>query len=257
MHRNPIIAANWKMNFGVGESLKFITQLTRQPLNLDNIELILCPPFVSLYTAGVALQDTGVKMGAQNCHTEDSGAYTGEVSAAFLKELGCDYVIVGHSERRQIFRETDSDVARKTAKALEHGLTPIVCVGETESERNEEKTFRVLEKQLLEGLAGLDREAAGGIILAYEPVWAIGTGKTATCEQAQEVHAYIRSWLNHKFGTGIGGSARILYGGSVKPDNIRALMSQPDIDGGLVGGASLKVDQLLEIVKQGSGVVKT
>lgn len=256
MNRKTLIIANWKMNHGVEDSLKFFAQFTRQPLNLAGVDIVICPPFTSLYTAGVALQDTGIALGAQNCHFEDTGAYTGEVSAAFLRELGCDYVIVGHSERRQIFGETNADIAKKLAKALEHNVTPIFCVGETDEERKAEKTFRVIEKQMQEGLARLDREAASRVVLAYEPVWAIGTGNTATPEQAGEVHAFIRGLLHKAYGTAVGGQARILYGGSVKPDNICSLMNQPDIDGGLVGGASLKADQFVEIVRQGAGVMK-
>lgn len=256
MNRKTLIVANWKMNHGVEDSLKFFAQFTRQPLSLAGVDVAICPPFTSLYTAGVALQDTGIALGAQNCHFEDTGAYTGEVSAAFLKELGCDYVIVGHSERRQIFGEINADIAKKLTKVLEHNMTPIFCVGETDEERKAGNTFRVIEKQMQEGMTRLDRESAARIVFAYEPVWAIGTGNTATPEQAQEVHAFIRGLLHKAYGTAVGGQSRVLYGGSVKPENVRALMTQPDIDGGLVGGASLEADQFIEIVRQGASVVK-
>lgn len=256
MHRKPLIAANWKMHLGVEESLKFITHFTRQPISFAQVDVAICPPFTSLYTASVALQGTEIHLGAQNCHWEDSGAFTGEVSPVFLKDLGCRYVIVGHSERRHIFRETDNEIAKKLAKATEHFLTPIFCVGETDEERRAGKAFEVLSRQLKDGLALLEREQIGKMVIAYEPVWAIGTGLTATPAQAQEAHAFIRNTISKNFGTSFGLEVRILYGGSVKPDNIRTLMHEADIDGALVGGASLKPEVFLDMVRQGGSVVK-
>lgn len=257
MMRKIVLAANWKMNLGIEESLKFITQFTRQPMVYSNVEVVICPPFTSLYTASVALQETGVQLGAQNCHHEDNGAFTGEVSPAFLKELPCSHVIVGHSERRHIFKETNQDIAKKLPKVLEYDMTPIFCVGETEAERKAGQTFSVIEAQLKEGLVAIDRNHIEKLIIAYEPVWAIGTGNTATPAQAGEVHAFIRAAIGRSYGTSYAAEIRIIYGGSIKPDNIRALISQPDIDGGLVGGASLSPEHFLEIVRESASVVKS
>jgi triosephosphate isomerase len=255
MQRRKVFAANWKMNHGIEDAIKFITGFTRQALPTDQTDIVICPPFTSLYTVGIALQDSEIKLGAQNCHFEDNGAFTGEVSAVFLKEVGCQYVIIGHSERRHVFNEIDHDIAKKVSKALEHDLTPIFCVGETDAERKAEKTFAVLDQQIRGGLAHLERTQLERIIIAYEPVWAIGTGNTATPTQAQEAHAFIRTQIGKLFGISYGNAMRILYGGSIKSDNIRSLMAEPDIDGGLVGGASLKADSFLEIVQNGSGHV--
>jgi triosephosphate isomerase len=256
MSRKTVIVGNWKMNLGVEESLKFFASLARHQPSYSNVDIVVCPPFTSLYTASVALQETSLKLGAQNCCFEDNGAFTGEISPVFLQELSCEYVIVGHSERRHIFKETNQDIARKLSKAWEHRLIPIFCVGENESEREAGRTFSVIETQLKDGLASREKEPIGGIIIAYEPVWAIGTGKTATPGQAQEVHAFIRQSISKVYGTRYGREMRLLYGGSVKPDNMRTLLQQTDVDGGLVGGASLNPDDFLEIVRQAAGVIK-
>lgn len=256
MNRKTLIAANWKMNLGVEDSLKYFSHLTRGPLSFANVDIVICPPFTSLYTASVALQETSVVLGAQNCHFEDSGAFTGEISAAFLKELTCQYVIIGHSERRQIFKETNADIAKKLRRVLDSEMTPIFCVGETEAERKAEETSKVVEAQLREGLGKIDRSEIEKIVIAYEPVWAIGTGNTATPAQAGEVHAFIRNYLVKHYGTAFAAAVRIIYGGSVKPDNIRTLLREPDIDGGLVGGASLSPEHFMDIVRESATIVK-
>lgn len=256
MNRKTLIAANWKMNLGVEESLKYFSHLTRGPLSFINVDIVICPPFTSLYTASVALQETSVVLGAQNCHFEDSGAYTGEISPAFLKELACQYVIVGHSERRQIFKETNADIAKKLRRVLDSEMTPIFCVGETEAERKGSETYKVVEEQLREGLAKVDRSEIEKIVIAYEPVWAIGTGNTATPAQAGEVHTFIRNYLAKHYGMSFAVAVRIIYGGSVKPDNIRTLLREPDIDGGLIGGASLNPEHFMDIVRESATIVK-
>ncbi|MBS3809184.1 MAG: triose-phosphate isomerase, partial [Desulfobacterales bacterium] len=206
------------------------------------------PPATALTVVSKIIRDTPVGLGAQNLFWENEGAYTGEVSGPMLASAGCRYVIIGHSERRQYFGETDENVNRKIKAALAAGLVPVICVGETESEREAQKTFSILDKQMKNGLEGLTAEEFGGSVIAYEPVWAIGTGKTATADQAQEVHAWIREFLEKRFGKETAGATRILYGGSVKPGNIAELMALPDIDGALVGGASLKPDAFSEII---------
>lgn len=251
MTRKRLIAANWKMNYGVEESLKYWAEFTRQPLEYENVDIVLCPPFTSLYTMSVAISENEkVYLGAQNCFYEDSGAYTGEVSPVFLQEISCDYVIVGHSERRQIFKEDNQMIAKKLVKVFEHDMLPIFCVGETLEEREKSQTFSVIEAQLKDGLVGINRDQIAQVVIAYEPVWAIGTGKTATPEQAQEVHQYIREHIRKHYGSSFANEIRILYGGSAKPENIRNLISQDDIDGALVGGASLHPDQFLDMVRQ-------
>lgn len=249
MTRRKLVVANWKMNHGVEDAIKFFALLQRQPLLIEDIDLVVCPPFTVLYSAGIAVQDTEIKIGAQNCHWEDSGAFTGEISAVSLKELGCQYVIVGHSERRHVFGETDAWVALKVAKVLENGMSPIFCVGETLEQREAGKTFEVVAAQVEQGLGKIEKEQLEKIVVAYEPVWAIGTGKNATATQAQEVHKFIREKLGKKFGTYAANLVRILYGGSVKPGNIAALVAEPDIDGALIGGASLNADTFLEMAK--------
>ncbi len=237
------------MNHGVEASIKFITEFTRNPLP-ENIDVVICPPFTSLYTVSVVLAEANqnVFIGAQNCHWEDAGAFTGEISVDFLKEVGCHYVIIGHSERRQIFKEDNESIAKKIVKALENELSPIFCVGETDAERKADKTLAVIHEQLEKGLAKVDKDHLKDVVIAYEPVWAIGTGNTATPDQAQEVHAAIRRWIATKFGSSHAMDMRILYGGSVKPDNTADLMSKEDIDGALVGGASLKAKDFLDII---------
>lgn len=248
MTRKPLIVANWKMNHGIADTFKFLTQQSRIELFAENIDIVLCPPFTSLYTVSVALAESKIAWGAQNCHHEDAGAFTGEISAEFLNELGCRYVIIGHSERRHVFHETDEMIAPKVVKALEKTLSPILCVGETLEQREEGATHRVLEEQLGRSVREVERHDLERLVIAYEPVWAIGTGRTATPEQAQEVHHFIRDWLGKRHGRGFAIQVRLLYGGSVKPDNIKALLSQDDVDGALVGGASLSSETFREIL---------
>ncbi|MBU0506985.1 MAG: triose-phosphate isomerase [bacterium] len=248
--KKPLIAANWKMNHVVDEALKFLTEMKCSLVTQEeNATIVICPSYTALYAMGVALQDDNtINLGAQNCHFEDSGAFTGEVSTDFLKEVGCDYVIIGHSERRHIFGETDEMINKKLHKVFEKGMIPIFCVGETEQEREEGKTFTVIENQLKQGLKGLLKDQIAAMAIAYEPVWAIGTGKTASPEQAQEVHNFIRKEIAKNFGTSYAADSHILYGGSVKPSNIKDLMVMEDIDGALIGGASLKSKDFLEII---------
>jgi triosephosphate isomerase len=216
---------------------------------LASREVVVAPPFTSIAAVAEALRGSGVGLAGQNMHPEKEGAFTGEVSPVMLREAGCSHVVLGHSERRQFFGETDEGVARKTAVALDYTLVPIVCVGETLAEREAEKTMEVVGRQVDRALAGLEAKAVAGLLVAYEPVWAIGTGKVATPAQAQEVHAFIRRRVGTSHGRGASDALRILYGGSVKPDNISALMAEADIDGALVGGASLTAESFLKIVR--------
>ena len=243
--RTPIIAGNWKMFKTVSEAKDFAAQLKPLVAGVHDRTILICPTFTNLQDVCDIVCDSNVKVGAQNLYWEDEGAFTGEISAPMIKSVGCTYVIIGHSERRQYFGETDETVNKKVFAALKHNLIPIVCVGETLAQREQNETFKVIEKQIREGLRGLEAGSWKQIVVAYEPVWAIGTGKTATPEQAQEVHAFIRGLLPKEVAQEI----RILYGGSVKPENIKELMAKPDIDGGLVGGASLKVDSFVKLVK--------
>lgn len=247
--RTPIIAGNWKLNKTRSEAEALAKAVAEGTRGIKDIEVLLCPVFTSLETVGRAIQGGTVKMGAQDLYWEESGAFTGEVSASLLKDAGCSHVIIGHSERRQFFHETDETVNRKTKAALKAGLTPIVCVGETLAEREANQVEAVVSRQVREGLKGLAKEEIVKIVVAYEPVWAIGTGKNASPEQAQEVHALIRRLLKEISDPATAESVRIQYGGSVKPDNVQALMAKPDIDGALVGGASLKADSFLALVK--------
>jgi len=217
--------------------------------DITGIDVVVCPPFTSLNAVKNVIKDTSISLGAQNMHWEEKGAFTGEVSANMLLTLGCDFVILGHSERRAYFHETDEIVARKVKAAIESGLIPIVCVGETQKEREEGITERVVETQVRGVFEGLSPELFYGTVIAYEPVWAIGTGLTATSEQAQEVHAFIRKLLDDMFGTEVAEKTRIQYGGSMKPSNARELLNEPDIDGGLIGGASLNAESFEMIVK--------
>jgi triosephosphate isomerase len=212
-------------------------------------DVLVAPPFTALAAAAEALRGGPVLLGGQNMHGEDEGAFTGEVSPRMLRDAGCTHVILGHSERRQLFGETDENVARKAQAAFRHGLVPIVCVGETLAERDANRTMEVVERQTERALRALTPDQAAGAVIAYEPVWAIGTGRNATPEQAQEVHAFIRKLVARSHGDATAAAARILYGGSVKPDNASALLGQPDVDGALVGGASLKAASFLEIVR--------
>jgi len=236
--RKPIIAGNWKM-YNTSSEAKDLIEGLLPLVEKREREVVICPSFVCLSEVSNLIKDTEVVLGAQNMHYEDKGAFTGEVSPVFLKEIGVSYVILGHSERRHIFGEKDSFINNKVKAALKHGLNPILCVGETLEERETNITFEVIKNQINGSLAGLEQENLGKLVIAYEPVWAIGTGKTATKEDANEVIGYIRKLLTEKFGKDTGERTRILYGGSVKPANIKELMDMEEIDGALVGGASL------------------
>ncbi|MFA4843845.1 MAG: triose-phosphate isomerase [Candidatus Margulisiibacteriota bacterium] len=243
--RKPIIAGNWKMYKTATESVDFINALKPHLKESYDCTVLICAPYTNLKDCSVAANGSTVFIGAENLYWEDEGAFTGEISAPMLKAVGCTYVIIGHSERRQFFGETDETVNKKLKAAIKHNLNAIVCVGETLEQREKGETFKVIENQIKNSLHSLDISHWSLVIIAYEPVWAIGTGKTATPEQAQEVHAYIRKLLPKDVAADI----RILYGGSVKPDNVKELMAKPDIDGGLVGGASLKVDSFIKLIK--------
>ncbi len=247
--RRKVIAGNWKMYKSQGEAKDFALELKGLVSDIKDREIIICPPFVHISTLVETFAGSPVKTGAQNLFWEDEGAYTAEISGPMLKSVGASHVIIGHSERRQYFNETDETVNKRLYAALKNGLIPIVCVGETLEQRDIGSTFNVIDTQVKNGLKGLAGGDVFRLVVAYEPVWAIGTGKTATPEIAQEVHAYIRSILSDMFGSGPSESIPVLYGGSVKPDNIDILMAQKDIDGALVGGASLKVDSFERIVK--------
>jgi triosephosphate isomerase (TIM) len=245
--RRKLVCGNWKMHKTAGEAVQLVREL-RQRLEGAAAQVAVAPPFTALSAVKQALQGSAIQLFGQNCHHEKQGAFTGEVSAPMLKDAGCDGVILGHSERRQYFAETDEWIAKKLRAALSEGLHPIVCVGETLQEREGGKTWEVVSRQVRGALGGLDGAALKLVTLAYEPVWAIGTGRTATTAQAQEVHAQIRALLGELGGGAVAGAVRIQYGGSVKPDNAKDLMTQPDIDGALVGGASLKASDFSAIV---------
>jgi triosephosphate isomerase len=251
--RKHIVAGNWKMNktFGEADDLLNDIMTTRESTSLDaNTQLIVCPPFPYLEMTSDYSDDSYFMVGAQNVSDQEVGAYTGEVSAAMLESLEIDYCIVGHSERRAYYHETNEIVARKVDQLLKHGLKPIVCCGEVLEEREANKQFEVVKQQITEGLFHLTPEQFGEIIVAYEPVWAIGTGKTATPEQAQEMHAFIRSLIAEKYGNEVAEETSILYGGSCKPSNAKELFANKDVDGGLIGGASLKADDFIAIAEQ-------
>ena len=246
--RKPLMAGNWKMHKTVDEAVDAARNLADRVSGASGVEIMIAPPFTALAPMADALQKTQIGLGGQNLFWEDEGAYTGEVSGPMLKSAGCRYVVIGHSERRQYFGETDETVNKRLKAAIRHGLVPVLCVGETESEREAEKTFSVLDKQVGDGLKGLVADDLKTLVLAYEPVWAIGTGKTATADQAQEAHKFLRTLIEKKFGKDLAESLRILYGGSVKPGNAAELMGMPDLDGALVGGASLEAASFSEIV---------
>ena len=246
--RLPIVAGNWKLNLLLREAAVLVQQV-KTSCDTEAVEVVVCPPFTALSSVGQLLKGSRIGLGAQDLFWESQGAFTGEISAPMLVDVGCRYVIVGHSERRQHFGETDESVHRKIAAALTDGLTPIVCIGETLAERERRQTFDVLTRQLGGALTDCEGWDCGRLILAYEPVWAIGTGRHATPEQAQEAHAFIRQWIATRCGTQTGESIRIQYGGSVNAANAASLLHQPDVDGALVGGASLKADAFITIVK--------
>ena len=248
--RKKIIAGNWKMNNDLQGSEKLIVELKNLLKDeKPNCDIIICPPFTSLSEASKLLKGSIIKLGAQNMHFEENGAFTGEVSSSMLKSAGCEYVILGHSERRTIFNESDELINKKIKKALSSGLKPIFCVGELLEERENGSTNDVVKRQVLKGLEGISASDMKNIIIAYEPVWAIGTGKTATPDQAQEVHEFIRDLIEIEYSLEVANDITIQYGGSVKPDNAKELLSQKDIDGALVGGACLKADSFMGIIK--------
>jgi triosephosphate isomerase len=242
------MAGNWKMYKTPADTQAFFEKFAPLAANAEHCEVVICPPFTNLAAAVKAVEGTRIRVGAQNLHWAKDGAYTGEISAAMIKASGCSHVIIGHSERRQYFGETDESVQKKTVAALAEGLIPIVCVGERLEHREGGKTEAVLVAQCKGGICGLTPEQFAKVIIAYEPVWAIGTGKTATPEIAADAHRVIRQQIRDIFGADAGGAVRILYGGSVKPDNTRTLMAQPEIDGVLVGGASLEAASFASIV---------
>lgn len=246
--RRPLIAGNWKMNNNCAESAALASQLMAMLPADKEVDVAVAPPFTALAAVAAVLKDSPIAVAAQNVFWEESGAFTGEISAPLLKEIGCRYVIIGHSERRQYFGETDETVNKRLRAVLRASLIPIVCIGETLAEREAEKTLTVIGQQLREGLKGLSPEEMEQVVIAYEPVWAIGTGRTATPGQAQDVHRFVRDLIARIFSERIAEKTRILYGGSVKPDNVDQLMARDDIDGALVGGASLKADEFVRIV---------
>lgn len=247
--RRPLIAANWKMHKTLSEAVSFMEALQEEIGPCNDRDVVIAPSFTAIASVAAALRLEGFKLSAQNCHYEEKGAYTGEVSALMLKDVDCTYVILGHSERRHIFGETDEFIQKKVVSAFKHGIVPILCVGEVLDEREAGKTMEVVEKQIGKALQEMSGQQASELVIAYEPVWAIGTGKTATPEQAQEVHRFLRERVAALFDKTIAKGLRIVYGGSVKPDNVDSLMAMPDIDGFLVGGASLEVSSFKRIVQ--------
>ena len=247
--RKKVIAGNWKMNNDLNESISLIKSIKENLVDRDSVKVIIAPPFTSLDRASQLISDANISLSAQNMCYEDSGAFTGAISASMLKSVGCEYVILGHSERRTLFGENNGDVNKKMKKAISSELTPIFCIGETLEERESGEMKNVIEKQVREGLDGISEAELSGAILAYEPVWAIGTGKVATPDQAQEVHAFIRNLLKELYSENLANNTVIQYGGSVKPENAAELIGQPDIDGALVGGACLKAESFVGIIK--------
>lgn len=248
MSRTPIIAGNWKMFKTVSEAKAFVSDV-KGKAEVAGVETVVCAPFTALPALVEAVKGTSIKVGAQNMHFEDNGAFTGEISGVFLKDLGVDYVIIGHSERRQYFAETDETVNKKTHAAFKHGLTPIVCVGEKLEEREAGKTDEVNRVQTTAALAGLTAEQAAEVVIAYEPIWAIGTGKSSTATDANDAIKAIRGVVEGLFGAEVAGKVRIQYGGSVKPNNVAEYMGESDIDGALVGGASLEPASFIALVE--------
>jgi triosephosphate isomerase len=248
-NRKPLVAANWKMYKTVAEAISFVKSVQEETGPCTDREVVIAPPFTALKGVRDILEQQGYSLAAQNCHWEEKGAFTGEISAIMLRDLGCEYVIVGHSERRQLFCETDETVRLKAGAAFKAGMVPVICVGEVLDQREQGKTFEVVGNQLEGALEGLSQAQAERLVIAYEPVWAIGTGMTATSAQAQEVHAFIRETIASLFNKGVEKKTRVLYGGSVKPSNIDELMAEPDIDGALVGGASLEVVSFKRLVQ--------
>lgn len=246
--RKPLMAGNWKMNKTIPEAVAMVKELKGKIADVKDVDVLLCPVFTALYPVANEVKGSNINVGAQDLFWEAKGAFTGEVAPNMITDAGCSFVIIGHSERRQYFGETNETVNKKIKAALASGLIPVVCVGETLKEREDNVTFKVIESQVREGIKDLSKEEAAKVVIAYEPVWAIGTGKTATPDQAQEVHAFIRKVYGEMYGD-VAEGTRILYGGSVKPSNVSELMKKEDIDGGLVGGASLKAEDFEALVK--------
>jgi triosephosphate isomerase len=246
--RIPFLAANWKMYKTVHDAVVYIKEFRSMVKDVTDAEIVVAPPFTAIHAAAEAARNSPIGIAAQDLYWEREGAFTGEIAAGMIKEAGAEYVIIGHSERRRLFGERDETVNRKTVAALAAELTPIVCIGETLEERERNQTFDILDRQIKAGLDGMTGGQVGALVIAYEPVWAIGTGRNATPEQAVEAHAHIRGRLRQWFGGEAAGQCHVIYGGSVKPDNIRDLMIAPDVDGALVGGASLDVRTFHEIV---------
>lgn len=247
--RTPLIAGNWKLNKTISEACELATQLVSGIAKIEGREVVIAPIFTALSNVSDIIKSSPIQLAAQNCYPADSGAFTGEISPYFLCDAGCQYVIIGHSERRQLLGESDSFIHQKIAKSLEVNLKPILCIGETLEQRENGQMFEVLSQQVRGALENLSTNQMGTVVIAYEPVWAIGTGKTASNDQAQEAHAFIRQLLAELFDQSIAETTRILYGGSVKPDNVDMLMAEKDIDGALVGGASLKAKDFIRIVQ--------
>ena len=249
MNRIPFIAGNWKMYKTGTQAIESAKKLADLCFDIEDIEVMIAPAFLSLPLVASCISESPVKIGAQNLYFEKEGAFTGEISGEMIRAAGAEYVIIGHSERRQYFGETDETVCKKLKAALQAGLKPLLCIGETEVERDQEKTFLILDKQVSDGLKGFGPDELEDLVLAYEPVWAIGTGKTANTQQVDEVHQYLRSLLSRLFSADFSNRTRILYGGSVKPENVKELMNIRDVDGALVGGASLDPDKFIKIIK--------
>jgi triosephosphate isomerase len=247
--RKPFLAGNWKMNTNSVTAVNLAAGLARDLAEINTVDVAVCPPFVYLQAVAAALSASDIAVGAQDVYFEGSGAFTGEISCAMLKDCGCTYVIIGHSERRHVLGETDALISKKVRAAIQSGLFPILCVGELLEQRDGGKTFDVVADQVKKGLEGISADQVKAVTIAYEPVWAIGTGRNATPDQAQEVHAMIRNLLARMYGNALAESLRIQYGGSAKPANTAELMAQPDVDGLLIGGASLKVEDFAAMVK--------
>jgi triosephosphate isomerase len=248
--RHPFIAGNWKMFQTVHDTVVYVKEFRSLVKDMEDVEIVIAPPFTAVYAAAEAARNSNIGVAAQNLHWERDGAFTGEIAGPMIKEAGAEYVIIGHSERRTLFGETDQTVNRKIGAAVAAGLVPIVCIGETLAEREAGEMLSVLDRQIKAGFDGITGEQVGALVVAYEPVWAIGTGRTATAVQAQEAHAHIRQRLRQWFGAPAADECHVIYGGSVKPDNTKDLIAQPDVDGALVGGASLDIKSFFEIVSR-------
>ena len=246
--RTPFIAGNWKMHKTVADTVKYVKELRGLVKDMTGVEIVVAPGFTALHAAGEAARNSNVGVAAQDLYWEREGAYTGEVGAPMIKEAGAEYAIIGHSERRTLFRETDESVNQKVGAALLAGLTPIVCIGETLAQRDGDETLAVLDRQIKIGLDGATADQVGSLVIAYEPVWAIGTGRNATPQQAGDAHGHIRQRLKQWFGADAADLCHVIYGGSVKPDNVKELIAEPDVDGALVGGASLDVKSFVDII---------